>query len=133
MPDLQELAARLAAVRERLAGTLFDFVADGAQVELRCPWGNRMRVHAPDAARFGRMVLGMPYVEVDVAAATASRIARFYAEIFDARTTLGSDAQGSFVRVPAGRAENIVFRETRKTLASYDGHHIQVAVADFSG
>jgi hypothetical protein len=79
------------------------------------------------------MLLGMPYVEIDVAAGTAARIARFYAQVFDARCRLGSDAGGPFVRVAAGLGESLVFRETQRPLAAYDGHHIQVAVADFSG
>jgi len=41
--------------------------------------------------------------------------------------------QGAFARVPAGRAEAIVFRETDAPLPPYDGHHSQIAVADFSG
>jgi hypothetical protein len=35
--------------------------------------------------------------------------------------------------VPVGLAESLVFRETQVALAPYDGHHVQIAVADFSG
>ena len=133
LPDLAALVARLTAVRPRLSGTRFDFVAEPKQVLVTCPWGNRIRVHAPDATRFGDMLLGMPYVEIDATTGTAPRIARFYAEVLDSPAVVGSDAQGAFVRVPAGRAEAIVYRETRALLAPYDGHHIQIAVADFSG
>ena len=133
MPDLAALAARLASVRPRLAGTAFAFVHAGAQVDVTCPWGNRIRVHAPDAERFGRMVLGMPYVETDIAPGTAARIARFYAEVLAAPATLGEDAGGAFARIPAGLGESLVFRETRRALPPYDGHHVQIAVADFSG
>lgn len=133
LPDLRALVARLTAVRPRLAGTRFDFVAETNQVTVTCPWGNRIRVHAPDPARFGEMLLGMPYVEVDAPAGSAPRIARFYAEVLDSRAEVASDARGTFVRIPAGRAEAIVYRETSTALAPYDGHHIQIAVADFSG
>jgi len=133
MPDVEALVTRLATVRPRLAGTRFEFVVDAAHVDVTCPWGNHIRVHAPSAKRFGRMVLGMPYVEIHVAAGTAPRIVRFYAEILGTRATLRSDTQGSFVHVPAGRGESLVFRETSAALAPYDGHHIQIAVADFSG
>lgn len=133
LPDLPALVARLTAVRPRLSGTRFDFVAEPTQVLVRCPWGNRIRVHAPDPARFGDMLLGMPYVEIDAPSGTAPRIARFYAEVLDSPAAVGSDARGAFVRVPAGRAEAIVYRETRAALPAYDGHHIQIAVADFSG
>src|SRR5215831_17336505 len=108
LPDLPALVGRLTAVRPRLSGTRFDFVAEPRQVLVTCPWGNRIRVHAPDPARFGDMLLGMPYVEIDVATGTAPRIARFYAEVLDSPAEVGNDAHGTFARVPAGRAEAIV-------------------------
>jgi len=133
LADQQALVERLTAVRPRLAGTKFDFVVEAKQVLVTCPWGNRIRVQPPDPARFGDMLLGMPYVEINAATGTAARIARFYAEILASRAEVASDAQGTFVRVPAGRGEAIVFRETGATLPPYDGHHIQIAIADFSG
>ena len=133
MPDVEALVARLATVRPRLAGTRFEFAVESAHVDVTCPWGNHIRVHAPAAKRFGRMVLGMPYVEVYVASGTAQRIARFYSEILATPATLGADGEGTFVHVPAGRSESLVFRETSAALAPYDGHHVQIAVADFSG
>lgn len=133
VPDLDALAERLATVAPRLAGTRFAWRRDGAAIETVCPWGNRIRLHAPDEARFGRMLLGMPYVEVDVAPGTASGIARFYREVLDNPAEEGRDARGAFVRVPIGLAEALVFRETSAKLAPYDGHHVQIAIADFSG
>ena len=133
MPDLAALAARLAGVAPRLRGTAFEFAHAGPQVHVTCPWGNRIRVHGPERARFGQMVLGMPYVEIDVAAGTTERIARFYSEVLAAPATHGEDAGGAFARVPAGLGESLVFRETRHDLPAYDGHHVQIAVADFSG
>ncbi len=133
MPDLPGLLARLDRVRSRLAGTRFAFADAGAHVDVTCPWGNRIRVHAPDAARFGRMLLGMPYVEIDTAVGTAARIARFYTDMLAAQTSLGQDDTGTWVRVAAGLSESLVFRETARVLPAYDGHHVQIAVADFSG
>ena len=133
MADLDRLVKRLGSIRSRLAGTRFSFERSDTQVDVTCPWGNRIRVHAPDTARFGHMLLGMPYVEVDVTAGTASRIARFYTEVLHSPGTTGEDASGSFARIPTGLGESLVFRETGTALAAYDGHHVQVAVADFSG
>lgn len=132
-PDLDALMARLDAVAPRLAGTRFGYARQGDTVEVTCPWGNRMRCHAPDARRFGRITLGMPYVEIDVAPGTAEGIVRFYAEIFANPGTSGSDAQGRFARIPVGLGEALVFRETGRALPAFDGHHIQIAIADFSG
>jgi hypothetical protein len=133
LPDLDALQARLEAVAPRLAGTRFGFVRAGDAVEVTCPWGNRIRCHAPDAARFGRMTLGMPYVEIDVAPGTAAGIVRFYREVIGNPGTVGSDARGTFARIPSGLNEVLIFRETDRPLPAFDGHHIQIAVADFSG
>ena len=133
MPDLDALMGRLARVVPRLKDTLFSHSRDGDVVNVTCPWGNRIRVHAPDAARFGRIVLGMPYVEIEVAPGTLAGIARFYREVIAAPATSGTDAGGAFMHVSTGVNGSLMFRETARELPAYDGHHIQIAVADFSG
>ena len=133
LPDVDALMERLAVVAPRLAGTAFAYARRGEVVEVTCPWGNRIRVHAPDAARFGRIVLGMPYVEVETAPGTVEGIARFYREMLLSHAAVGEDADGRFARVPIGRGESLVFRETARDLPAYDGHHVQIALANFSG
>ncbi|MEO8280919.1 MAG: hypothetical protein ABI564_14570 [Ideonella sp.] len=133
MPDLAALLLRLDRVRELLAGTRFDFQAVGERVELVCPWGNQIHVHAPDPARFGQMALGMPCLEVHVGVATSAAIARFYQEILASPASVGSDAAGAFVQIPVGLGESLRFREVDTAMTPYDGHHVQVTVADFSG
>ena len=134
LPDLDALVDRLHGVAPGLAGTAFGFERLSAtQVDVVCPWGNRIRVHAPDAQRFGAMQLGMPAIELDCAPGTAARIARFYLEILGARVQQGGDAAGVFTRVTAGITESLVYRETARPLPRYDGHHVQITVADFSG
>ena len=134
MADLDALEKRLEAVAHRLDGTQFGFTRTGAQLDVRCPWGNRIRVHAPDQARFGSLLLGMPYVQIDVAPGTTAGVARFYGEVMGSPATTGISADGAaFARVPIGFAESLLFRESDQPLAVYDGHHVQIAVADFSG
>ena len=133
MPDLDGLATRLAGIGPRLQGTQFAYVRKAGRVDVTCPWGNRIRVHAPDSARFGHVLLGMPYVEVDVPKGTAAGIARFYTEILQGPASVRSVADGATTTVPIGLGESLVFRETERTLSAYDGHHVQIAVADFSG
>ena len=133
MSDLDGLVARLEKIHPRLRGTQFAYLAGPTQVDVTCPWGNSICVHAPDATRFGRMLLGMPYVEVDVPVDSAARIARFYTEVLAAPALVGTDPSGGFARIAIGLGESLVFRETRRALPAYDGHHVQVAVADFSG
>ena len=133
MPDLDALVARLDAIEPRLRDTKFAFVRAGSQVDVTCPWGNRIRVHAPDVERFGRMLLGMPYVEIDAAPGSAAGIARFYAEIFHAPSSTGHDGASEFARIAIGPSASLIFRESRQALPPYDGHHVQITVADFSG
>ena len=134
MTDLDALMLRLARVESMLSGTQFRFKQTDAGVEVTCPWGNRIHVHAPDTARFGSLTLGMPYVEINVAPGTAAGIGQFYRDILAAaHVDVGQDGQGAFARIPLGLQESLVFRETTRPLAAYDGHHIQITVADFSG
>ena len=133
MADLDALVARLSAVAHRLQGTQFAFERAGDQVSVTCPWGNRLRVHAPDAARFGPVVLGMPYVQIDVAHGAVPGIARFYKEVLHACLSTSREDGVDNAWVAAGLGESLVFRESKHPLSPYDGHHVQIAVADFSG
>lgn len=132
VPDLGALARRLAAVSKPLDGTQFAFREHNAFIDVVSPWGNRLRCHGPED-RFGRTNLGIPYVEFEVPAKTADGIARFYREMLDAPAEAIEDADGRRARVPVGMGQDLVFRETDATPVPYDGHHIQVYIADFSG
>jgi len=132
VPDVAALTERLEAIAQRLEGTKFSFSAKKDVVETTCPWGNRIRCHAP-GDKFGPISLGVPYVEIDAAVGSSAGIARFYQEILETPATAGSDVRGKFVRVPVGRHESLVYRETDRALPPFDGHHVQIALRDFSG
>jgi hypothetical protein len=132
VPDLTPLKQRLGRVAPALEGTEFSFVDRGAFVDATCPWGNRFRCHAP-AAEFGETELAMPYVEFDVPAGSAESIARFYAEIMAATTEIVTREGARTASVSAGRDQRLFFRETDQPLPAYDGHHVQIYIADFSG
>lgn len=132
LPDLAALLARLERVRPGLAGSAFAFTASADAVAVTSPWGNRLRCHAP-GARFGVMALGMPYLELPAPAGAARAIGRFYHEVLGARAFTGTDAAGGFARIGAGIGTELLFRETEAPPPPYDGHHIQIALADFSG
>jgi hypothetical protein len=133
LPDLESLIGRLERVKGRLRDTEFTFEREGDAVRVVSPWGNIIRCHAPAPERFGRIILGMPYVELFAPTGTADRIARFYREILDNPAHAGHDDQGKFARVSIGRGESLIYRETTKALDDYDGNHIQIALANFSG
>lgn len=132
-PDRAALLKRLSDTAPRLADTRFAFVERDDHVEVTCPWGNRLRCHEPDSARFGRILLGVPYVGFDVAPGTLEGIVRFYQEALRVRARLETDGEGRCARVAIGRWQELVYRETDAPQPAYDGHHIQIYLHDFSG
>jgi catechol-2,3-dioxygenase len=133
VPDRAALLERLTRVRKALAGTKFEFRESNDCIETVCPWGNRIHMHAPDEARFGRIVLGMPYIRFDVRPGTAERIARFYREVMHAPSEVGKNGAGPEARVQVGEKQYFYFRETEAPEKPYDRHHVQIYIADFSG
>jgi hypothetical protein len=128
----EDLLKRLATVKPKLADTKFNFTETNDYVEATCPWGNTIRLHEPDAARFGRITLGIPYVEFDVPAGTAKGIAKFYQQMIDVPATV-VNGDGTTAKVTVGKNQNLLFRETDKPLPDYDEHHVQIYVVNFSG
>jgi catechol-2,3-dioxygenase len=132
VPDRAALLDRLTQVRKPLEGSKFEFRESNDCVETVCPWGNRINVHAPDESRFGRIVLGMPYIEFDVRPGTAEGIARFYREIMGAPSEVTGNGSDRKARVQAGDKQYLYFRETDCPEKPYDKHHAQIFIADFS-
>jgi catechol-2,3-dioxygenase len=123
------LLDRLASVARKLEGTKFAFSEHNDYVEAVCPWGNRLRCYEPDAARFGRITLGMPYVEFDVPEGHAKGIADFYPKIMGMPAAL----KNGEATVAVGKNQSLKFRETERPLGEYDGHHVQIYITNFSG
>jgi catechol-2,3-dioxygenase len=128
MPELDSLQQRLEGVRERLSSTKFDFRKGDGHVDVTDPWGGKIRVHAPDRAKFGPVALGMAYLAFDVPQGAAEGIARFYRQIIGAP----SKVEKRSAKVTVGMNQHLVFNETRE-LPEYDGHHIQLYLVNFSG
>ena len=87
----------------------------------------------PTPARFGAHAAG--HAVCGDRRAARHRRAASPASTRDARppAQAGSDAAGR-LHPRAGRPrQSLVFRETARAIAAYDGHHVQVTVADFSG
>jgi hypothetical protein len=126
------LLDRLAGVRKKLDGTRFQFSEHNDYVEAMCPWGNRVRCYEPDAGRFGRITLGIPYVEFDVPVGSANGIAAFYRAMIDVPAAV-SNGDGTVARVKVGKDQHLLFRETDRPQPDFDEHHIQIYVVNFSG
>ena len=132
VPNLELLQGRLKAVEERLKATRFAWSLEHDHVAVTCPWGNLFRCYNP-GPRFGDMPLGIPYVEFQVRPGTAGGIARFYQEVMRAPSAVDSDDGVPLARVGSGRNQWLLFRETTEKIPPYDGHHIAVYLANFSG
>jgi hypothetical protein len=86
-----------------------------------------VRCHAP-SPEWGGIDLGLVYVDFEVPPGTAEGIARFYNEVMKAPAAA---SKGKTI-VSVGRNQKLMFTETQKPLPEYDGHHVQIYIADFS-
>ena len=132
IPGRTALIERLAGVRDALQGSRFSFAEQQDHVAVSCPWGNRIRIYEP-GRNTGPMRLGMPRVELDVPIGSTPAIARFYNEIIETRATSGEENGAGVARAAVGDGQTLVFRETDAPQPEFDGHHIAVYLADFSG
>lgn len=130
LPDLPSLLDRLASSRAAFAATDFSFAEGAGYVDVVSPWGNRLRCLVSDD-RFGHTGRGMAYVSFDVPVDTANGIARFYREIIGAQSEIDETSDGVVVTCEMGSHQRLVFRETDAEPPAYDGHHVQVYLADF--
>jgi hypothetical protein len=126
------LLDRLASVAKKLEGTAFRYSEHNDYVEAICPWGNRIRVYEPDADRFGRINLGIPYVEFDVPEGTAKAISAFYPDIMDIPAEF-RNGDGNLARAKVGKDQYLQFRESAAPQPDFDGHHVQIYITNFSG
>jgi catechol-2,3-dioxygenase len=127
VPDLDGLAKRLKFAARGLGDTAFACVEKDDHLHLTCPYGNTLKAFA--AGKFPSMDIGMPYVALDVPPGTTPGIARFYREVLGCPARV--DADSAYVSM--GHNQELIFTETDAEIAPYDGHHIAIYVANFSG
>src|SRR5689334_296882 len=128
IPDPQHLEQRLKSIQERLVGTQFKWSRDNGYIAATCPWGNHFRCYAPEE-KFGDMALGIPYIEFLVKPGAARGIGSFYQEVFRAPAVM----ENGVARIPIGRNQELIFRESNDVIPPYDGHHVAIYVTNFSG
>ena len=132
-PDVDGLEERLDGMAPRFEGTQFAVEREGQNLDVTCPWGNRIRCHPADGERMGGANLGLEYLIFNVPAGTAPGIARFYGQVMGATADVVERRGAPTARVQAGRHQALLFREDPDETRSYDNHHIAVYIADFSG
>ncbi len=127
VPDLDGLQKRLKFAAKGLEGTKFQCSEGDGHLLLTCPYGNTLKAYPSSA--YADMDLGMPYVQLDVPPGTADGIARFYQQVLNCP----AQTEGTTTRVSMGHNQQLVFSETDAQIPAYDGHHIAIYVANFSG
>ena len=132
IPDRKALLARLKSVKSALKETKFNFRADKNHVTATCPWGNKFKIHSPSKKFGDRIALGIAYIEFPVPKGSAKGICQFYREVLGTPTSL-KYSKGVAAHVQVGHHQKLIFNETSKKIRPFDGHHIQIYVADFSG
>ena len=132
-PDRAALLKRLEHYAPKLAGTKFAYKDCGEYVEATCPWGNKYRMYEPDPAKYGTTQLGIVYVEFICPTGVAEGIARFYNQAIKAPATVVNEPAGKAAKVLVGHHQHLIFRETSGPVPEYDGHHLEIYIADFSG
>lgn len=126
VPSLEELEGRLSKIAKRLSETRFSYKVRKSTIEVTCPWGNKIRCHAPGI--FGHTKLGIPYIEFKVPKGSVMGIVRFYKQVFD----VPAFACKGMCEVEIGQGQVLRFKESAKPEEHYDGHHIAIYVANFS-
>ncbi len=137
LPCLDALEDRLKRIAPRLEGSRFRWQRkSSARLELRCPWGNRFRIHESAAAGVSGESGKRPtspalvYLEMPVRKGNATHIERFYRKFLKApaRTEKGR------ALINAGPGQQLIFVESdARDENRYDGHHFAIYIADFSG
>ena len=133
VPSLEDAKKRLEHAGKEMkrilpeVKTKFAWQEKNGTIEATCPWGNRVRLHAP-SPEFGRTELALAYVDFDVPPGTTEGIARFYNEVMRAPARLEKNRAS----VSVGRDQRLMFTETSAPQPEYDNHHIQVYIADFA-
>ena len=112
-----------------MSGTEFAWEDKHCCVEVTGPWGNSFRCYDGRSDKFGEMSLGIPYVEFGVPSGTAEGIAAFYRQIMGAP----AEASDGMAKVSIGAGQELRFCESDGDVPDYDGHHIAIYVAGFSG
>ena len=127
VPDLDQLHERLGRIERPLRDTAFAWRPASGHTSVTCPWGNAFHVY--DAGPCGSMELGLAYLDMQVPVDSAAGIARFYQGVMGCAATLTGGRAG----IGLGRNQALFFTETTAAIPAYDGHHIAVYLADFSG
>ncbi|MFC4704820.1 VOC family protein [Paraburkholderia caffeinitolerans] len=131
------LVARLQAVAPLLGNTRFGWTEHTDHVEVTCPWGNRYHCldpqRRPASAPWSKIDLGMAFVKLDVPVGSAAGIAGFYHDVFGTPVDVKDHGGLPCAVIDIGTHQQLLYAETQDAIPEYDGHHIAIYAARFSG
>ena len=131
MPDRDGLLERLREIGRHLEGTRFSYTAQDDRVDVVCPGQSLQRLRA--GATFRTALARYSLCRIRSSGQAARKESRgSYSQVMMA-SRVAEDGKGGSARISSGQAQQLLFRETRGELPSYDGHHIQIYLAHFSG
>lgn len=131
VPSREALRQRMESVKPLLEGTKYKARETGQYLELTSPWGNVYRCFEASPEP-GSIMLGVMYVQQDVAVGSAAAIARFYREVLGARVDVADGEEGVTAHVATGSGQTLRFHEKAGPLPAYDGAHVAIYLSDFS-
>jgi hypothetical protein len=131
VPSHEALRKRMESVEPLLEGTRYEARETRQYIELTSPWGNVYRCFEASAEP-GSVLLGVMYVQQDVAVGSAAGIARFYREVLGARADVVDDGEGVTAHVAIGSGQTLRFHEKTGSLPPFDGVHVAIYLSDFS-
>ena len=131
IPGRAALVARLAAVSLHLSATRFSFTESDNTIDVSWPWGKKILCHEPDHS-FGRMPLGMPYVEYDAPPGSAPAVAEFCGTVVETNATVDQSEGQPSAKVAAGEGQSLICHEVDAPAPTYDGYHIAGYLTNFS-
>ena len=111
-------------IEEPLSKTKFSFSRKKQFIDVSCPWGNQIRVHAPNE-KFGNVEIGLPYVEFFVPKNSAGKLVNFYQEIFGAKASIGKRHGKTCAEVTTGTSQYVYFIETNEKQNLLKNLHLQ--------
>jgi hypothetical protein len=130
VPNLEEVARRLAEEKPRFEGSLFSCVRQGETLLTTTPWGHPLRVH-PMGMLPNRFPQAIGYVEFWVEPGTAPGIAAFYQEVLGCPSEVEPVEGAPTARVQVGPGTSFRFVERPDGGVVAHRNHVAVYLSNY--
>lgn len=128
--ELGWLQARLERLHEPFAATCCALLGTNDGNDVRRPWENRLRYHAPHAHRVEPMSPDIACIQIIVPTwCDLAGIVRFHRRVRGAKCALRRDLHGHCARDALGAQTRMLCRGNQAKPVKYEGQHIQINLA----